>query len=406
MPFAAALSEHPVTAHAVGEAAGAVLEALGERPDLVTLFVTPPHAGALEDIAGALDELLHPLAAIGAVAEAVVGPHLEVEGTAAVSVFAARTGPLLPVDLQAVQAPDGELHLGGWPEGLAFDPQALVLLADPASFPADGFLRWLGERHPGLPVVGGLAAAGQAGASRLAVGRQVRGAGAVGVLLGPGTEARSVVSQGCRPFGQPVVVTRAEGNIIFELAGVPALQRLVMEANESLSAADVDVLEHGGLHLGRVIDEHRPVFGRGDFLIRAVLGADRSNGAMAVGDVVPVGTTVQFHLRDAHTADEDLRAVLRGADADGALLFSCNGRGTRLFAKPHHDAAVVADQLGAVPLAGCFAAGELGPVGGTNFVHGLSASLLLLRDPRPQPSLMGASLTGASPMGEGQPPRR
>lgn len=396
MPFAAALSEHPVTAHAVGEAAGAVLEALGERPDLVTVFVTPPHAGALEDIVAAVDELLHPLASIGAATDAVVGPHREVEGTAAVSLFAARTGPLLPVDLQAVQAPDGELHLGGWPTELAFDPQVLLLLADPASFPVDGFLQWLHDRHPRLPVVGGLTPSGHAGASRLAVGREVRGAGAVGVLLGPGTEVRTVVSQGCRPFGQPVVVTRAEGNIIFELAGVPALQRLVMQANESLTPAEVAVVEHGGLHLGRVIDEHRAVFGRGDFLMRAVLGADRSNGAMAVGDVVPVGTTVQFHLRDARTADEDLRAVLRGAEADGALLFTCNGRGTRLFAKPHHDASVVAEALGAPPLGGCFAAGELGPVGGTNFVHGLTASLVLLRDPRPQPGLLSA---------QDQPPR-
>ena len=111
-----------------------------------------------------------------------------------------------------------------------------------------------------------------------------------------------------------------------------------------------------------------------------MLGADRTTGAIAVGDVMPVGTTVQFHLRDARTADEDLHVLLKGHEADGALVFTCNGRGSRLFDEPHHDVRVLTDLLGPVPLAGCFAAGEIGPVGGQNFVHGFTASMALLRD--------------------------
>jgi small ligand-binding sensory domain FIST len=136
----------------------------------------------------------------------------------------------------------------------------------------------------------------------------------------------------------------------------------------------------GGLQLGRVIDEHRESFGRGDFLLRSVLGADRRTGALAVGDVVPVGTTVQFHLRDARTADEDLHVLLKGHAAEGALVFTCNGRGSRLFEEPHHDARVMTDVLGPLPLAGFFAAGEIGPVGGHNFIHGFTASMALLSD--------------------------
>jgi small ligand-binding sensory domain FIST len=202
----------------------------------------------------------------------------------------------------------------------------------------------------------------------------------VGALLGPGVTVQSVVSQGCRPFGQPLVVTRSEGNIIFELAGAPALERLVAQAHASLTEVEVKLLEAGGLQIGRVIDEHQEFFGRGDFLLRGVLGADRRNGALAVGDVVPVGTTVQFHLRDARTADEDLQVLLRGHAADGALVFTCNGRGSRLFDEPHHDARVMSDLLGPVPLAGIFAAGEIGPVGGQNFIHGFTASMALLCD--------------------------
>jgi small ligand-binding sensory domain FIST len=386
MPFAASLSEHPVTAHAVGEVAGAVLESLGERPDLAVVFVTQPHAGALEDAVTAIDELLHPLVLLGCAAESVVGPQREVERSAAVSLFAGRTGPLLPLVLEAsIDNFDGDGSLGavsGWPSDLPFDPQALLLMADPYSFPVEEFLGFVAQRHPGLPVVGGMASAARGpGGNRISSGRRVRTSGAVGALLGPGVEVEAVVSQGCRPFGDPLVVTKAEHNVIIEVAGRPALERLVAQAHRSLSEQEVSLLEMGGLHVGRVIDEHREHFERGDFLVRNVIGADRELGALAVSDVVPVGTTVQFHLRDAHTADEDLHLMLDGRQADGALVFTCNGRGMRMFEEPHHDVGVLADRLGPLPTAGFFAAGEIGPVGGRNFLHGFTASVALLRDP-------------------------
>jgi small ligand-binding sensory domain FIST len=386
MPFAAAMSEHPVPAHAVGEVAGEILDTFGERPDLAVIFVTPPFAGALEDAVTAIDEILHPLVLVGCAAESIVGPHREVERTAAVSLFAARTGPLLPVALGVTAGgtggdPGAELTVTGWPDDVAFAPQALLLVADPFSFPAEPFLDWVEARYPGLPVIGGMASAAHApGGNRLAIGRDVRTSGAVGALLGPGVAVETVVSQGCRPFGRPLVVTRAHENVIEELAGAPALERLVTQAHGSLTEDEVALLEMGGLQIGRVIDEHRATFGRGDFLLRNVLGADRRTGALAVGEVMSVGTTVQFHLRDARTADEDLHILLKGRRADGALVFTCNGRGSRLFEEPHHDARVLADVLGPVPLAGFFAAGEIGPVGGRNFVHGFTASMALLCD--------------------------
>jgi len=384
MPFAAALSEHPLTAHAAGEVTGAVLEALGERPDLALVFVTPPHAGALEDVVRTVQEVLHPLVAVGAAAESVVGPHREVEGTAAVALFAGRVGPVVGAHLEVDgRGPDDDVRVRGWP-ALPFDPQALLVVADPFTFPVEGFLEWVAQRHPGLPVVGGMASAARGrGGNRLALGPEVRTTGAVAVVLGPGAELVPVVSQGCRPFGRPMVVTAARGNLIVELAGRPALDQLVNHARRSLGEGDSDALQRGGLHVGRVLDEHRDRFGPGDFLVRNVLGADRSTGAIAVGDEMPVGTTVQFHLRDAAGADADLRALLGHRRADAALVFTCNGRGTRLFGRPHHDVGVVAELLGPVPVAGFFAAGELGPVGGRNLLHGFTASVALLRDRRP-----------------------
>ncbi|HEX4245013.1 MAG TPA: FIST N-terminal domain-containing protein, partial [Acidimicrobiales bacterium] len=318
MPFASALSEHPIATQATGEVTGAVLEAIGDRPDLVVVYVTPPHRGALDDIVAAIDAVLHPLALIGCAAESVLGRGREVEETAAISLWAARLGPLVPVSLQATQGPDGEWAFTGWPPEIPFEPQALLLIADPFTFPAEDFLSWMSEQAPGLPIVGGNASAARGpGGNRIVMGARTVTDGAVGVIIGAGVDMTTVVSQGCRPYGSPLTVTRSEGNVIYELAGRPTMERLVDQIKQGLSVEDVANLESGGLHLGRVIDEHRSEFGRGDFLVRNVVGVDRATGAVAVNDEVPVGTTVQFHVRDALTADEDLRELLAAREADG-----------------------------------------------------------------------------------------
>lgn len=363
MSFAAAISEHPVTAVAVGEVAGNVLERLGgSPPDLALLFVTEAHAGALEDAARAVRSVLAPGVLVGCAAVAVAGPAREVEEQPAVSLWAGHVGG--PV---AAFETDGS---GG--DGPPFDPVALLLLADPFSFDAEGFFADLRTRFPGLPVYGGMASAARGpGGNRLALDGAIEQAGAVGAWLGPGVEIRGLVSQGCRPIGSPYVVTKAEGNVVYELGGTPAVRRLT-----GLSEEDVHLVNRG-LHLGLVVDERKAEFGPGDFLVRNVLGADPDSGAIAVGDVVEVGTTAQYHVRDAASADDELRRLLTGEEAAAALLFTCNGRGRRLFGVPDHDAGVLAEALSGAPVAGFFAAGEFGPVGGRNAVHGFTASVAL-----------------------------
>jgi small ligand-binding sensory domain FIST len=222
--------------------------------------------------------------------------------------------------------------------------------------------------------VGGLASSAVGpGGNRLVHDDMVTSTGGVAVMLTEEVPVRAVVSQGCRPIGQPLTVTRAERNLVFELAGRPAVQRLqdlVVAADD----AERDLMRQG-LYVGVVVDEHKPDFGRGDFLVRNLLGADRRTGALAVGEVVEVGQTVQFHVRDAGAADEDLRLLLDGVEGAAALLFTCNGRGRALFGAADHDAGAVEDALGAVPLAGAFCAGEIGPVGGRNHLHGFTASI-------------------------------
>jgi small ligand-binding sensory domain FIST len=375
--FAAAMSVHPLTAHAVGEVAGAVLEAIGTEPDLAVLFVTPAHGGAIEDAANAVRTILQPRTLIGCAAESIIGDGLEVENGPGVSLWAGRVGALAPLRLTgAVNVRDS---IEGWPHELPFEPTALVLLADPFSFPVEQLFDLVAERHPGLPILGGNASAARGpGGNRIAFDGTVVADGAVGVLLGPDIDVTSVVSQGCRPIGQPYVVTKSERNVLYELGGQPAYERLLETARKGLSDDEIRMVNEG-LFMGLVIDEHKLDFGPGDFLVRNVMGFDPANGAIAVNDLVAVGTTAQFHVRDAVTADEELRRLLLGRQADAALVFTCNGRGTRMFDRPHHDADVVHEALGGAPAVGLFCQGEFGPVGGRNFVHGHTASVVLLK---------------------------
>ena len=387
MTFASALSEHPDPAEATGEVIGAVLEQLGTEPDVAAVFASPQHRDEFGGIAAAIKRMLRPGVFVGTTAVAVLGGTREVEDAPAVGLWAGRLAARpRPVHLQATRTASG-IALQGL-SASTFEPgDALLLLADPFSLPVDAIIDALATLEvPGrddetlsVPVVGGLAsAASTPGGNRLVLDDEVMSSGGVGVVLPDGVATSTVVSQGCRPIGDPMIVTRAEGNLVIEIAGRPALDRL----DDLVRAADAEErsLLASGLQIGIAIDEHRATFERGDFLVRSVVGADRSQRALAVGDRVEVGTTVQFQVRDAVAADEDLRAMLAGATGDAALVFTCNGRGQRLFGEPDHDARVVHDTLGSPALAGMFCAGEFGPVGGRSFVHGFTASVLVFRD--------------------------
>jgi small ligand-binding sensory domain FIST len=365
-------------------------EALGDAaPSLAVLFASAHFLGAADALVAAVAEQAGPLPLIGCVGEAVAGGAREVESEPAVSLWlGSGLGPVETFAMEFVQTPSGGAY-GGY----RFDrdaPGVYLLIADPYTFPADGLLTHLNERVPGAVVMGGMASAAlRPRQSRLFLDDRVLTHGAVGVHL-PGADVHPLVAQGCRPVGDAYIVTGAEGSLIRELGGRPPLVRL-REMAEALPGRDTELLAQGVL-LGLVIDEYQAEPGQGDFLVRGVVGADPDSGAIAVGDDIQVGQTVQFHVRDAESADEDLRRALRresaalgGRRPAGALLFTCNGRGSRMFSQPDHDAGLIASMLGDIPLAGFFCAGELGPVGGQNFLHTFTASIALFPDPVSRP---------------------
>ncbi len=369
--YGAALSEHPDTARAVGEAISEILGAVGDSPDLVVVFITGHHLHKASEILSAIHTGLNPKATIGASAVSVLCGAKEVEDNPAIALWAAKDCPVRSVRLTAAKSPESSQD---WRIcGLEDDAQGtLLLLSDPFSFPSDA----LWKQHPRLTVVGGMASAvGHIRSNRLILNRSVYDDGAVAVLTDPSVRIESVVSQGCRPIGMPFTITKSHGNLILEMGGRSAVQRL-RETLAGLDEAD-RVLVGKGLHMGIVIDEHKSEFERGDFLIRSLLGADEQAGVLAVGETVEVGTTVQFQVRDAASADADLRGLMADVQANAALVFTCNGRGTHLFSEPHHDAQVVKQALGDANVAGMFCAGEIGPIAGKNFLHGFTASVVL-----------------------------
>jgi small ligand-binding sensory domain FIST len=371
----AGLSTAPDARTAGREAALEAVESLGgERADvdLAFVFLTAEHLDEAPGVADAVREVAGPRELVGCVSGGVLARDRELESGAAVAVWAA----CLPgASIQAFHATAVGDDVTGVP-GLA-DASFVALLVDPFTFPAEPFLDAVNARLPGVPLVGGLATgAGRPGGQALIVDGDVHDEGAVGVAVA-GVPVVTLVSQGCAPLGPESVITRAEGNVVFELAGRPALERL-REIVAGLSEAERRAASEG-LLAGLVIDENKAEYGRDDYLMRGLLGADEASGALAVGAPVRVGQTLRFHARDAGSADDDLHqalaAGLGGLDPAGALLFTCNGRGRAMFEAPDHDARVVAGALAGHGLAGFFCGGEIGPVGGRAFLHGFTATL-------------------------------
>lgn len=374
------LSDASDPAEAFAAAAAGAAEALDGDCDLAVVFAGAPHLGDGEQILQTVHERLRPGALIGCGAGGVLGAGRELEEGPGAAIWAL-SAPGARFETHHFEAEPGEHGpaLAGVPNAEEMG-DALLLLADPYTFSAEALLAHLNDARPGMPVLGGLASAAAAGSAALFRDREVLHAGAVGCSLA-GVTMLPCVSQGATPIGPEMTITAAQGNLISELASRPAVVR-IREAIAELEPRE-QALAAQGLMLGIVIDENQPEYERGDFLVRPILGADPESGALALGERVRVGQTVRMHVRDGATADEDLRDSLRvpvqalGAEgAAGALLFTCNGRGSHMFDVPDHDATALEDALGA-PAAGFFCAGEIGPVGGRNFLHGFTATMAL-----------------------------
>jgi len=367
---------------AVSEAADSMAAELeGAKPDLVCAFVTDHHAAHFARLAEAVEEAFPGALLVGCSAGGAVGGGVEVEHECALSLTA---GSMPGVTITPF-AIDGDRT--SWRRAIPVAPEddpSFVVLPCPLSFPTEDLLAWMDQRWPGAVKVGGLASGGMTtrGPARnaLFLGDRRLDSGAVGVALTGDVAVDTVVSQGCRPIGQPMFVTRAQKNVAYELDGEPALAALE-KLHASLPTSDRQLFRHS-LFIGVGMREGQVSYGRGDFLVRNLVGVDPESGALAVGAPLKTGMVVQFQLRDARTSAQDLAELLAGHEhvtPSGALMFSCVGRGRLLYGHPNHDSDVFAQVMGPVPLGGFFCNGEIGPVSRRTFLHGQTSSFALFR---------------------------
>ena len=391
MKWASAISEQPDLEQAVEECTSKILEQLeNDVPNLAVTFVSPHHQSEYDRVVGLVRQRLGSSSVLGCSGGGIIGNGQEVEQRPALSITAAVLPGVEIVEyhLEGDDLPGLDAAPDAWQSLVNVTPgqsPQFVMLADPFSFPVPNLLVGLDYAFSDAAKIGGLASgAQQRGGNALFVGDQVYRSGAVGVALHGNITVDTVVAQGCRPVGQPMRITKCTGNMLAELDGQQPMT-VLKELFQSSGDRDRELMRTS-LFLGVLMDDLLDDPRQGDFLIRNVVGMDDRSGVLAIGEDLKEGQLVQFHLRDAQTSADDLAEVLeryalenRENQAQGALLFSCLGRGEYLYGRPNHDTDLFHEKLGSVPLGGFFCNGEIGPVSGTTFLHGYTSSFGIFR---------------------------
>ena len=391
MKWASAVSERHDLDEAIDEAVAEVRAGLGDsRPDFAAIFVSPHHAQSYERVTALIAETLGPRVLLGCSGGGVIGGGQEVEYRPGLSLTAAALPgvELLPFHVEEDTIPDPDAPPEAWEDLVGTTPAShphFLLLADPFTFHAERLVQGLDYAFTASTKIGGLASGAQGpGGNILFLDDQVHRSGAIGVALQGNIAVEAIVAQGCRPVGPVMRITRCAQNMLIELDDRPAVEAL-RSLFHAMSEEDQTLASHS-LFLGIAMDTLQDEPDLGDFLVRNLMGMDPRTGALAIGELLQEGQQVRFHLRDATTSGEELDGLLAryagdrpGAPDWGSLLFSCLGRGEGLYGVPNHDSDLFRRYVGRIPLGGFFCNGEIGPVGGTTFLHGYTSSFGIFR---------------------------
>ncbi len=359
---------------------------LGQNPTFAVVFATPHYMDQLHDFIEVIRVHGHVPLVVGTSAWGLVGRTSEVEGAPGFSMmFFAMPGiKLTPIEIEAdsFQKIDQPKTWSKWSQ---VDPEEVKLwmaFIDPFQFPIEDWLEEWSQSYPGVPVFGGLASGNPQEQRATVFHNDKIISGALALALDGDFGVQCLVSQGCRPIGEPLTITKVNENVLYSLGSLPALE-VLNTVYEELPIADKKIAQ-GHIFAGLAMSEYVDDFKSGDFLIRNIFGADPNTGAVSIGAFPRVGQTLQYQLRDAQTASDDFRSLLLKAEEDlggctpfGALICTCTGRGEKLFKSSHHDAQMIDQIFPGISLAGFFGNGEIGPVGERSYAHGYSVSVVL-----------------------------
>lgn len=358
------------------------------EPDLVLAFASP----ALDDaMVHQLTQTFPQAVLVGCAGSGVIGGHQELEHRSALSLTVAKL-PNTQIRTAVVKSDSESVSPESLRVQLSYDeeePALLIVLANREITEGSHLLKSLDTAFPTTVTVGGIAGSSVNRPPLLAEGR-ISDAGAVIVALNGGISAHSIVAQGCRPIGEPMLVTKANGHVIQELSQQRPLD-MMRKIHDTLDPRDQELFQKS-LFLGIEMKDQLE-YQAGDFLIRNVLGLESKNGGLAVNVEVPLWKAVQFHLRDGQSSAEDLKSHLTrtkasvAASPSFALLFSCMGRGEGLYGEPSHDTRSIRSVFSDVPVGGFFCSGELGKIRQKTYIHGYTSSIALLCEPPPNDTL-------------------
>lgn len=362
-------------------------EELACDPHVVFAFVSPDWKPHLSELGEILQIHGHSPLVMGSSADGLVGVGQERENSSGLSLmFLHLPNTELKAKIVIEQEVEGSEDLVLCAEserGSEGQDGAWIVLGDPANLPAENWLRQWNAAWPNSPSYGGLASGNPAedGFFLFRETGLIEDAAALLLHLQGGVRLESVVSQGCRPIGDPYTITEVNENVLIKVGQRQAYE-ILEQAYETLEREEQETAR-GNIFAGLAVSEYIDEFKRGDFLVRNIIGGDPNVGVLALGAWPRVGQTLQFQLRDREAADEDFVLQCEQAQQEfgqpfASLLFTCAGRGLRMFDAPNHDAATLEEVFGKIPVSGYFCSGEIGPVGGTSFVHGYTAVALFL----------------------------
>jgi small ligand-binding sensory domain FIST len=408
MKWASAISTRASLEMAIREVTAQVAHQLPESPDLAVVFISSAFASEYSRVLPLLQDAIATPFVIGCGGSGVIGTRQdgsasEVEEKAALSLSVGKLPgvSLHPFHIATDDLPDLDSPPNAWIDLIGVSPADnphFIIIADPFSSKLNDLLQGLDFAYPGAIKIGGLAGIDSfSRSSGLFCGTQLHAEGLVGMAMCGPLVIDTIVAQGCRPIGETYRVIEGDRNVItkIELQSDDPLSSAKVETPlEALQLVFADLneqereLAQRALFIGVAQSGFKETLERGDFLIRNLVGVDPRIGAIAIADKVRIGQRIQFHLRDQQAAIDDLELVLRrysrhgserSSSPTGALMFTCNGRGTGLYGEPDYDSKLLQQFVGPIPVGGFFCSGEIGPVGQSTFLHGFTSVFGIFR---------------------------
>jgi small ligand-binding sensory domain FIST len=377
----------------VRETAVQLREELAAPPTFALVFITPDYADRAAEVLELVRVYGHVTTVVGCSGLGLVGPARELEEGSGFSLMLVSLpggrATAIPFDQDMVDASSGPdfwreklAQKVNDPGGARLKPEAWLVFLDPFALKCEAWLKQWNAAFPQVPVFGSVAGGVEGDTEAWVLCNQGVVAGGVALALEGDFSVEAVVSQGCKPIGEPLTVTQAERNVLLTLGSRPAYE-VLSDVYKELTDTEREQAR-GHLFAGLAVSEYLDEYKRGDFLVRNIIGADPKSGAVAINALPRVGQTLQYQLRDSRMASEELRRLLREQAAIlpeppfAALLCTCHGRGQGLFGRAHHDAGLLNDYFPSLPTVGVFSKCQIGPVGDRSFAHGYTAAIALL----------------------------